>query len=92
MNVTSKFRVKEIVDEQGDVWLEDRSPGRAGMLVAVEKDVDYPDTLERKIGELAEGEVIEATLKSQNKRHTIWHFTAIEEPSGRESAKISTPS
>lgn len=76
--VTSEFTVDEVVERQGDIWLEDRDPDRAGLLVAVEIDVDYDDDLWETIAKLNEGDVIQATLESQNEMNTVWHFEDIE--------------
>lgn len=76
--VTSEFRVDEIVEEQGDVWLEDLDTERAGLLVAVEMDVEYDDATWEMIESLQEGDVIQATLESQNDMDTVWHFEDVE--------------
>lgn len=79
--VTSRYRVEDIVDSQGDVWLEDLHPQRSGYLVAVEMNAQYDSKLKNRVEELNEGETIIATLKSQDKRHTVWRFAEItDEP------------
>lgn len=78
VTVESEFKVNDIVERQGDIWLEDRHPDRSGLLVAVELDVDYDDDLWETLGELRTGDVIEATLKSQNSQDTVWHFDGVD--------------
>jgi len=90
--VTSRYRVKEIVESQDDVWLEDLDPQRSGLLVAVEMNAEYDLDLEEEITRLSEGETIEATLESQNERHTVWHFSKIaDEKSSQEQGSQSKP-
>ena len=86
--ITSKFEVEEIVDDQGDVWLEDLNPDRLGLLVAVEINENYSSELEGKIESLKEGEKIKATLESQNEEHTIWHFANIEKLNNNDKKVI----
>lgn len=86
--VTSRFRVKEIVKSQGDVWLEDLHPRRSGYLVAVEMDAQYRQNLKDKIECLTEGETLIATIKSQDKRHTVWHFSEITEEPSKQMGQV----
>jgi len=90
--VTSRFRVQEIVEAQGDVWLEDLHPQRSGYLVAVEMDAQYGPGLEDKIEGLDEGETCIATLKSQDKQHTVWHFSDITEEPSKQTGPVATHS
>jgi hypothetical protein len=87
---TSEFKVDEIVIEQGDIWLEDRDEERTGLLVAVELDADYDDSLREQLDELTEGDTITATLESQNSLNTIWHFLEVNVE--RESVQRRDPS
>lgn len=86
--IESRYRVKDIVDSQGDVWLEDLDPQRSGLLVAVELNAGYDSPLEQEVKSLSEGDVIEATLESQNERHTVWYFSKIDQESRRQSVEI----
>jgi len=86
--VTSRFRVKEIVESQGDVWLEDLHPRRSGYLVAVEMDAQYGPELEDEIEGLDEGETFIATLKSQDKQHTVWRFSDITEEPSKQTGPV----
>lgn len=86
--IESRYRVKDIVRSQGDVWLEDLDPERSGLLVAVEMNAQYDSELEAKIERLTEGETIEATLESQNDRHTVWHFSDIGTKSADQSVEV----
>lgn len=86
--ITSHYRVKDIVESQGDVWLEDLDPDRSGLLVAVEIDGEYDSDTKQDIKELNEGETIEATLQSQNEQHTVWHFSQIGEDSDNQSVEV----
>lgn len=88
--VTSRFRVKDIVESQGDVWLEDLHPQRSGYLVAVEIDAQYDSDLQDDVESLDEGETFIATLKSQDKNHTVWHFSDIvEEPAKSQGQAVA---
>jgi hypothetical protein len=86
--VTSRFRVKEIVESQGDVWLEDLHPRRSGYLVAVEMDAQYGSELKEEIQELSEGETCIATIKSQDKQHTVWNFSDITEEPSKQTGRV----
>ena len=86
--IQSRYRVKDIVEAQGDVWLEDLNPERSGLLVAVEMNGEYGPDIERKIENLDEGDTIAATLESQNERHTVWHFSHIGEDSTDRSVEV----
>lgn len=86
--IQSRYRVKDIVKSQGDVWLEDLDPQRSGLLVAVEMNAQYDSSLETQIESLTEGNTIEATIESQNERHTVWHFTDIREELESQSVEI----
>ncbi|WP_128477442.1 hypothetical protein [Halorussus pelagicus] len=86
--IQSRYRVKDIVEAQGDVWLEDLDPERSGLLVAVEMNGEYDSDTERKIEHLTEGDTITATLESQNERHTVWHFSRIGEDSNDRSVGV----
>ena len=80
--VQSEFSVKGVVN--GDVWLKDLSNG---LTVAVEAaDNHYSTEFQQKIRQLSEGDLIEATLESQNQLHTIWTFDNIEVQSGTVTA------
>lgn len=90
--VTSRYRVKDIVESQGDVWLEDLHPRRSGFLVAVEMNVPYEPELENRVKELKEGDTFIATLKSQDERHTVWRFSNIVEEPSRQTSQVATRS
>ncbi|MFC7081336.1 hypothetical protein [Halorussus caseinilyticus] len=85
--VTSRYRVKEIVESQGDVWLEDLHPQRSGFLVAVEMNAQYDRELDNRVQGLDEGDTVIATLKSQDKRHTVWHFSNIDDEPSKQSSQ-----
>lgn len=87
--ITSRYRVKDIVESQGDVWLEDLCPERSGFLVAVEMDATYDSGLEEQINDLNEGDMVTATLESQNSQHTVWHFSDIDEESPDHPNRIT---
>jgi hypothetical protein len=71
--VHSQFAVKDVVN--GDIWLKDL---QRGLTVAVEAGESYYATpLRQQIRQLSEGDVIDATLKSQNELHTIWTFETL---------------
>ena len=48
--INSRYRVNDIVESQGDVWLEDLDPQQSGLLVAVEMDAQYDSDLKEKSG------------------------------------------
>jgi hypothetical protein len=85
--VTSRYRVEDVVQSQGDVWLEDLHPQRSGFLVAVEVDGQYDPDLQDKVDNLTEGETVIATLKSQDQRHTVWHFSDINEEPRKQTGQ-----
>lgn len=76
--VSSEFTIDEIAESRRDIWLEDRHPERAGVLIAVELDAEYDDDLRDALDELNEGDVIDATLESQNSLNTVWRFSEVD--------------
>lgn len=88
--VSSRYRVEEIVESQGDIWLEDLHPQRSGLLVAVELNAQYETDVRESVETLSEGDTLIATLKSQDTNHTVWHFSEIDdEPCKRPSQAVA---
>lgn len=72
--VKSEFAVKDIVNS--DIWLKDL---QRGLSVAVEAtSSQYDDDLQDEIQQISEGDIINATLESQNNLNTIWTFNNVE--------------
>ena len=75
--VTRRFRVDEFVDNL--VWVELEEGDKRGLQFALPVESDkYNSTLQNKIDELEEDEIITATLISENDRNTAWRFASIE--------------
>lgn len=77
-HLESNFRVEEIVPEQRDIWLEDLSASRSGLLISVNISDNYEDNMMNKIDNLNEGDIINAEICSSKDSPTIWEFSSIE--------------
>ena len=72
--LTSEFRVEDVLDDE--VWVLDRRQGFRAAIQA--EDWRYSEQLRRDIVSLSKGQVITATVESQNELHTVWEFSEIE--------------